>query len=165
MTLQFWSALQDSIIDSEFGDEDSTTKQASIKALDLELVLTLVRKARWPTVEEGFRSWAKGLSASISCYTSSYSLSSVIRSKGEIPKVRILVFFPSRSMINPHLPASVVTSVTPSSIRQQVREPDQNIMPITDSGVPTADTMCYGMTSLTQSFQPSLIYWRLEAFL
>ncbi|KAG8960312.1 hypothetical protein FRC00_000674 [Tulasnella sp. 408] len=59
MTLQFWSALQDSIIDSEFGDEDSTTKQASIKALDLELVLTLVRKARWPTVEEGFRSWAK----------------------------------------------------------------------------------------------------------
>ncbi|KAG8960035.1 hypothetical protein FRC05_007133 [Tulasnella sp. 425] len=61
MTLQFWSALQDSIIDSEFGDEDSTAKQASIKALDLELVLTLVRKARWPTVEEGIRTWAKGL--------------------------------------------------------------------------------------------------------
>ncbi|KIO27349.1 hypothetical protein M407DRAFT_73314 [Tulasnella calospora MUT 4182] len=59
MTLQFWSALQDSIIDSEFSDEDSTAKQASIKALDLELVLTLVRKARWPTVEEGFRTWAK----------------------------------------------------------------------------------------------------------
>ncbi|KAG8926042.1 hypothetical protein FRC01_009412 [Tulasnella sp. 417] len=59
MTLQFWSALQDSIIDSEFGDEDSSAKQASIKALDLELVLTLVRKARWPTVEEGFRTWAK----------------------------------------------------------------------------------------------------------
>ncbi|KAG9019808.1 hypothetical protein FRB90_005956 [Tulasnella sp. 427] len=59
MTLQFWSAVQDSIIDSEFDDESAAAKQASIKALDLELVLTLVRKARWPTVEEGIKTWAK----------------------------------------------------------------------------------------------------------
>ena len=59
MTLSFWYLLQEAILDAEF-TEDSDAKWKTLKLVFAEAVATLVRKARWPTMAEGFGGWHKG---------------------------------------------------------------------------------------------------------
>ncbi|KAG8982393.1 hypothetical protein FRB93_008149 [Tulasnella sp. JGI-2019a] len=59
LTLSFWFSIGEAILDSEFGPESEPARWATITAVLVEMVLTLVRKSRWPTTEEGIGNWAK----------------------------------------------------------------------------------------------------------
>ncbi|KAG8848646.1 hypothetical protein FRB96_001053 [Tulasnella sp. 330] len=59
LTLSFWFSLGEAVLDSDFGPDSEPTRYATIQAVLVEMVLTLVRKSRWPTAAEGLGSWAK----------------------------------------------------------------------------------------------------------
>lgn len=60
MTLSFWFSLGEAALDADFTAEDEPQKWDTMQAVFVEMILTLVRKSRWPTQEEGIGAWTKG---------------------------------------------------------------------------------------------------------
>lgn len=100
MTLQFWSGLQDSIIDTDFSKHEGDV-WLTVKSVDLEVVTTLIRKARWPSAEEGLKSWPKGklLLVLWGCLADRHSKTRKINSRSKLPFTSFRRLCPLRSRL------------------------------------------------------------------